>query len=126
MVGAASGASVVALLLVAVAALPDFDGGSALGVAVFVGAFFLLTLLHAGVRVGRKTYVVDVAEGDLRTTYVAVGNTTMGLVLLVVGGISSVLATIGVSWALVFLAILGLAGAGSALTMPEVSRGAER
>jgi len=126
MVGAASGASVVALLLVAVAALPDFDGGSALGVAVFVGAFFLLTLLHAGVRVGRKTYVVDVAEGDLRTTYVAVGNTTMGLVLLVVGGISSGLATIGVSWALVFLAILGLAGAGSALTMPEVSRGAER
>ena len=121
----ASAASVVSVaLVVVVLAVPDFDGGSFAGAAVFVGAYFLLTLLHSGVRVGRKTYVVDVAEGDTRTMYVAVGNTTMGLILLVVGGVSSALAVLGVHWALVFLAVLGLIGAASALKMPEVSRGA--
>lgn len=124
MIGAATGASVVALVLVAAVKVPGFDGASVSGVAVFVGAYFLLTLLHSGVRVGRKTYVVDVAEGDTRTMYVAVGNTSMGVILLVVGGISSLLAVIGVIWALVFLALLGFVGAASALTMPEVSRGA--
>ena len=124
MTGAAAAASVVAVALVVVVSLPGFDGGSTVGAVVFVGAYFLLTLLHSGVRVGRKTYVVDVAEGDTRTAYVAVGNTTMGLILLVVGGISSALALLGVQWALVFLAVLGLIGAASALTMPEVSRGA--
>ena len=124
MAGAATAASVVALALVLVVAIPGFDGGSLAGAAVFVGGYFLLTLLHSGVRVGRKTYVVDVAEGDVRTAYVAVGNTTMGVILLVVGGISSALAALGVQWALVFLAVLGLVGAASALTMPEVSRGA--
>ena len=92
---------------------------------MFVGSYFLLTLLHSGVRVWRKTYVVDVAEGDTRTAYVAVGNTTMGLILLVVGGISSALALHGAQWALIFLAALGLIGAASALRMPEVSRGTE-
>ena len=126
MARAASAASVVAVALVLVVALPGFDGGSAVGAAVFVGAYFLLTLLHSGVRVGRKTYVVDVAEGDTRTAYVAVGNTTMGLILLVVGGISSALALLGARWALIFLAVLGLIGAASALRMPEVSRGTGR
>lgn len=124
MIGAATGASVVALILVAAVKVPGFDGASVSGAAVFVGAYFLLTLLHSGVRVGRKTYVVDVAEGDTRTMYVAVGNTSMGVILLVVGGISSLLAVIGVTWALVFLALLGFVGAASALSMPEVSRGA--
>ncbi|MFS4490713.1 MFS transporter [Dietzia kunjamensis] len=126
MAGAATAASAVAVGLVLAVSIPGFDGGSALGTTVFVGAYFLLTLLHSGVRVGRKTYVVDVAEGDLRTTYVAVGNTAMGVILLVVGGISSALAVLGVQWALVFLAVLGVVGAVSAVTMPEVSRGAAR
>ncbi|WP_420890586.1 MFS transporter [Dietzia kunjamensis] len=126
MAGAATAASAVAVALVLAVSVPGFDGGSALGATVFVGAYFLLTLLHSGVRVGRKTYVVDVAEGDLRTTYVAVGNTAMGIILLVVGGISSALAVLGVQWALIFLAVLGVIGAVSAVTMPEVSRGAAR
>lgn len=123
MAGAATAASVVAVALVLAVAVPGFDGGSVLGATTFIGAYFLLTLLHSGVRIGRKTYVVDVAEGDVRTTYVAVGNTAMGVILLVVGGISSALAVIGVQWALVFLAVLGIIGAVSAVSMPEVSRG---
>lgn len=121
MAWAAAAASIVALGFVVAVSLPGVDGSSALGTVFFVGGYFLLTLLHSGVRVGRKTYVVDVAEGDLRTTYVAVSNSAMGIILLVVGGISSVIALAGVEWALVFLAILGLIGAVSALRMPEAS-----
>lgn len=123
MAGAATAASIVAVALVLIESIPGFDGGSLLGAAMFVGAYFLLTLLHSGVRVGRKTYVVDVAEGDTRTAYVAVGNTMMGVILLVVGAASSALAAVSVDWALVFLAVLGLIGAASAISMPEVSRG---
>ncbi len=33
------------------------------------GAWFLLMIAHSGVRVGRKTYVLDLAGGDRRTDY---------------------------------------------------------
>ncbi|HSO70422.1 MAG TPA: MFS transporter [Arachnia sp.] len=120
---AGAAASVVVLVLVAVVSLPGFDGGAAWGTVVLVTGYFLLTLLHTGVRVGRKTYVVDMAEGDMRTVYVAVSNTAMGVILLIVGGISTLLALAGVVWALLFLAGLGILGAWWGWRLPEVSRG---
>lgn len=81
-------ASAVILAVVAMVSLPGFTGDTWWGSALFVVAYFSLTLLHTGVRVGRKTYLVDMAEGDRRTTYVAVSNSVLGLVLLLVGGIS--------------------------------------
>ncbi|MEU3307404.1 MFS transporter [Nocardiopsis sp. NPDC055551] len=116
-------ASAIILVLVLVVSLPGFSGESAWGSAVFIGAYFLLTLTHTGIRVGRKTYVIDMAEGDLRTTYVAVSNSAMGLILLVVGGLSSLLTLLGVEWTLLFLATLGLAGVVGGGRLPEVSRG---
>ena len=119
-VGAAvASAVVVALVLVVVLLDPTVSPWADL---LFVGSYFLLTLMHTGVRVGRKTYVVDLAEGDLRTTYVAVSNTAMGIVLLVVGGISSALAAVAVEWALLFLAGLGLLGVVMSARLPDVSR----
>lgn len=123
MAATGAAASVVVLVLVALVSVPGFDGASTWGTIVLVTGYFLLTLLHTGVRVGRKTYVVDMAEGDLRTAYVAVSNTAMGVILLIVGGISSVLALAGVTWALLFLAGLGLLGAVWGWRLPEVSRG---
>ncbi|WP_370586129.1 MFS transporter [Tessaracoccus sp. MC1679] len=120
---AGAAASVVVLVLVAVVSLPGFDGGATWGTVVLVSGYFLLTLLHTGVRVGRKTYVVDMAEGDMRTVYVAVSNTAMGVILLIVGGISTLLALAGVVWALLFLAGLGILGAWWGWRLPEVSRG---
>ncbi len=116
-------ASAVILALVAATSLGEVERLGRAGDLVFVAAYFLLTLMHTGVRVGRKTYVVDMAEGDLRTTYVAVSNSAMGLVLLVVGGISSLLAIGHVHWALLFLAALGLLGVVAGARLPEVSRG---
>lgn len=63
------------------------------------------------------------AEGDQRTTYVAVSNSAMGLILLLVGAISSALATVGLDWALLFLAALGLFGVVASMRLPDVSRG---
>lgn len=83
--------------------------------------YFLLALIHTGARIGRKTYVVDLAEGDRRTEYVAVANTAMGVLLLVTGAVSAGLASLGVEVALVFLAVLGLAAVPVARSLPEVS-----
>lgn len=123
MAGGAAFASAVIVLLVLAVTVVDVPDGSVLAYVLFVGCYFLLTLTHTGVRVGRKTYIVDLAEGDRRTTYVAVSNSAMGLVLLVVGALSSTLATFGVTWALLFLAGLGLLGVLASARLPEVSQG---
>ena len=121
-VGAAL-ASAVIVALVLVVTLPAFSEESGWADLLFVGSYFLLTLLHTGVRVGRKTYVVDMAEGDQRTTYVAVSNSAMGVILLLIGGISSLLAIASVEWALLFLAAMGIAGVFTARQLPDVSHG---
>ena len=113
-------ASLVLLVLVLLDTFLDLDGDSLATYAIFVAAYFLVTMLHTGVRVGRKTYVVDMAEGDQRTTYVAVSNSAMGVVLLLVGAISSAIAGFGVIWALLFLAGLGVLGVVTSRRLPEV------
>lgn len=120
--GAAT-ASAVLVLVVVLTLLPAFDGGSGWGAALFVGSYFALTLIHTGVRVGRKTYLVDMAEGDQRTRYVAVSNSAMGVILLLAGGLSTALSAAGVHWALVFLAALGVLGVVTARRLPDVSAG---
>lgn len=118
----AAAASAIIVALVVLVALPVFAGASLAGNLVFVAAYFLLTLTHTGVRVGRKTYVIDMAEGDQRTTYVAVSNTAMGFVLLIVGAISALLATLALQWALLFLAAMGAVGVVASRRLPDVSR----
>ncbi|MDY7025175.1 MAG: MFS transporter [Pseudomonadota bacterium] len=69
--------------------------------AIGIGLFFLLSIIHQGVRQGRKTYVVDMAGGTKRTDYVSVSNTVIGFLLLFTGVITGLLAQ--VSMLLVFL-----------------------
>ena len=83
--------------------------------------YLLLALVHHGARIGRKTYVVDLAEGNKRTDYVAVSNTAIAVLLLVAGGLTSALATFGPEAALAALAALGLAGVMVSGALPEVS-----
>lgn len=90
---------------------------------IYPVTYLLLALIHTGVRVARKTYVVDMAEGDQRTEYVAVSNTAMGLILLAAGALSGGLALLGREVALIFLAVLGLAGVVVSRTLPNVSKG---
>lgn len=83
--------------------------------------FFLVNLAHTAVRVSRKTYLVDMADGDKRTMITGASNTVMGVVLLVVGAISSAVALLGPQAALLFLAVVGYAGVFGASNLKEVS-----
>lgn len=56
--------------------------------------FFMLSVAHTGVRTGRKTYSLDVREGQGRTELVAFSNTAIGLILLVFGALYAVLESI--------------------------------
>ncbi|WP_428239625.1 MFS transporter [Gynuella sp.] len=73
--------------------------------------YFFLSIAHQGVRIGRKTYVVDIAEGNLRTDYVAVSNTVIGAVLLVVGGLGALAGLISLYSIILLLSTAGLIGA---------------
>lgn len=109
---------------------------AALGIAVFViatavpvlraaywtypVAFFVLGVAHSGVRIGRKTYIVDMAGGNRRTDYVAVSNTVIGIILLLtgsIGALSSVLSTAGM---ILLLSLFGMAGAITGTALPQV------
>ncbi len=118
MAAAAGTASVVVLVVVAVA----LAGADTL--RPWVVLYFVLSLIHTGARVGRSTYVVELGDRGARTSYVAVSNTVMGLLLLVVGGLTSLLALLGTEVALVALALLGAAGVPVALRLPETGVGA--
>jgi MFS family permease len=87
---------------------------------VFPAAFFLLGVAHSGVRAGRKTYLVDLAGGVKRTDYVAVSNTLIGLVLLLVGALTSALSFLPAETLVLGMSLLGLAGAALATALPEV------
>ena len=120
-----AGAGVASAIIVVTVIVVESASGAPAGrwtEVFFVTVYFALTLTHTGVRVGRKTYVVDMAEGDTRTLYVAVSNSILGLVLLVVGAVSSALATLDLQWALTFLAALGLLGVVTAARLPDVSQ----
>jgi hypothetical protein len=83
-------------------------------------AFFMLSIAHSGVRLGRKTYVVDLAGGNRRTDYVAVSNSVIGAVLLVMGLAGAVASAWSALAVLLVLSTFGLAGALLAGLLPEV------
>lgn len=112
-------ASAIIIVTVIVVSLPSFSATGTLGNLFFITVYFSLTMMHTGVRVGRKTYIVDMAEGDTRTTYVAVSNSAMGIILLIVGAVTSALAVVHIVWALLFLAGLGLMGVFAGARLPK-------
>ena len=83
-------------------------------------AFFVLGVAHSGVRLGRKTYVVDLAGGNKRTDYVAVSNTVIGVILLITGGISALASLISPEGVILILSLFGIAGAFTSSKLPEV------
>ncbi|MBD8527179.1 MFS transporter [Pseudomarimonas arenosa] len=82
------------------------------------GLFWLLCVAHEGVRIGRKTWIINIAEGQQRRDYVAASNTAMGLILLPVGALSAMLAERSLAAALLALALLGAVGAIMAWRLP--------
>ncbi|WP_430466502.1 MFS transporter [Winogradskyella ouciana] len=83
-------------------------------------AFFILGVAHGGVRAGRKTYVVDMANGNERTNYVAVSNTIIGVILLITGGLSALVSVLSIEGVILGLSLLGLLGAYRSYKLPDV------
>ncbi|MFQ6550423.1 MFS transporter [Aestuariibius sp. 2305UL40-4] len=96
----------------------------ALGLAGTVWAvpvvLFGLMIAYHGVRNGRSTYLVDMAPEDERAAYTAVSNTVVGVVLLVAGGLSAAVASVGVGWVIALYAALSVVGAVVAYGLKEV------
>ena len=116
-IGAAVSSAIILVTLVAVHLGPD-----EVAPWILPTAFFALNLAHITIRVARKTYIVDMAESDVRTRYVGAATTLRGVILLIVGLISGVIAMWGASAALIFLAAVGLVGVFAASRLPEVSK----
>lgn len=114
---AGAGSALVGLALVALVEWTGLAGA----VWLYPLFFFLLAITHAGVRMGRKTYVVDLAGGNKRTDYVAVSNTVIGVVLLITGSVGVLAQVLSVSWVIVILAAMGLSGAWLSSRLPEVT-----
>jgi MFS family permease len=87
---------------------------------IYPFAFFILGIAHSGVRLGRKTYIVDMARGNKRTDYVAVSNTVIGFILLITGGISALASIISPEGIILVLSMFGLTGAYASAKLPEV------
>jgi hypothetical protein len=83
--------------------------------------FFVLMIAHSGVRLGRKTYVVDLAAGNRRTDYVAVSNSVIGAVLLLLGGMGALAQIFSVPLVILVLSVFGLGGAWMSRSLPEVT-----
>lgn len=87
---------------------------------LYPSAFFFLGIAHSGVRLGRKTYVVDMAGGNKRTDYVSVSNTLIGLILLITGAISALAALISTEGVILVLSLMGIVGAFRSYRLPNV------
>lgn len=114
------GSLAASIIVVLTVVATYFLTGTALVITLGI-SFFLISLAHVAVRVARKTYVVDMAEGDERTRIVGAANTLMGIFLLLTGAISGGLAVFGANVALIFLAATGLLGTLMAKKMKDVS-----
>jgi hypothetical protein len=111
---------IAGVLGVALALLSWADQAETLSGWIYAALFFVLGVSHAGVRLGRKTYLVDMGTQETRAAFTAVSNTVIG-VLLLVGGLFGLLAQLaGTEFAIFVLALFSLAGAFSAWRMPEV------
>lgn len=83
-------------------------------------ALFILGIAHSGVRLGRKTYIVDMAGGNKRTDYVAVSNTVIGVILLLTGFVGALAQVVSTTGVILILSLFGIAGVLLAQKLPEV------
>lgn len=90
------------------------------GIAFYAAALFVLSIAHAGVRIGRKTHIVDLAGGDNKSAYVAISNTIIGVLMLVIGVGIGALIGFSAEMALATLTIMAVLGALLAVSMKDV------
>lgn len=111
-------AAAIAVVALAIGALPHAWRSPWLYAVVFV----LLGIAEQGVRLGRKTYLVDAAPADDRPLYVAFANTGVGVLALAGGVVGAAVQFHGAGAAIMILGVLSVLGALVGLMMPEAER----
>lgn len=86
-------------------------------------ALFGLMVAHQGVRLGRSTYIVDMAPRERRAVYTAISNTVIGVILLASGGFGALAALGGAELTLALFALMALGGAWTAFGLKELGDG---
>lgn len=84
------------------------------------GVLFVLVIAYQGVRLGRATHVVDMADEDTRATYTALSNTIVGVLLLVAGGFGAIASYFGTVTVLGVFAVMCFLAAFVARNLCEV------
>ena len=116
---AAGGA--VSVLAMSITLLLGYQSPELLGSALAGGALiFLCAVAHQGARIGRKTYLVDMADGGNRASYTAVSNTVVGVFLFSGAGLGLIDAAFGSSSVLWLLILVGVAGVWRSISLPRV------
>jgi len=116
----AAAAMLAGALGIAVVAALNFAPGLTDNIAFFAMILFVLGIAHSGVRIGRKTHVVDLASGGRKGEYVALSNTIIGVWLLLMGGMSGLFLGFGLESGIVAFSVLSLLGAFVALSMSHM------
>jgi len=81
---------------------------------------FAAAVAHQGARVGRKTYLVDLATAETRSSYTAVSNTVLGVFLLCGSGLGVIDAVYGTAMVLFLLLGVSLLASLFCLTLKRV------
>ena len=81
---------------------------------------FGLMLAHQGVRLGRATHLVDMADPQTRAAYTALSNTTIGILLLLASGFGLLANYFGEIVVIAVFATLSFLGAAGAYQLDEV------
>ena len=81
---------------------------------------FTAAVAHQGARIGRKTYLVDLATAETRSSYTAVSNTVLGVFLLCGSGLGVVDAIYGTTTVMALLLLISLLASVFCLTLKRV------
>ena len=81
---------------------------------------FAAAVAHQGARVGRKTYLIDLATAETRSSYTAVSNTVLGVFLLCGSGLGVIDAIYGTTTVLAMLLLISVLASIFCLTLKRV------
>ncbi|MFQ3249658.1 MAG: hypothetical protein ACI9O6_001466 [Glaciecola sp.] len=102
------GALIVFIICVLLLIVIHFDFAQSLPPISFILCYFVLSVGHEGARSGRKVYALDIKVGAQRTDFIGKANTSIGIVILLLGVFYSAISFAG-NFVLFSLMAVGLA-----------------
>lgn len=94
--------AVICFLITLFGHLPSYINSSVWPYAL---AYGVVVIGETGIGIGRKTYIVNMGDGESRALYIALSNTITGILVLIVGGCLAVLSV----WTTIDIVLLVLA-----------------